>query len=122
MEFGNRSKSMKKTLTTKELFCGIPRLREYFYEMDRAIKAFEKKDEKGEIVKELKEKRKELLKTVKEMNRTDLQLLYYVHHLDKMYPHHFLHALKKLFVSQEELKNLVKGTKNSTDLFEQENS
>ncbi len=96
----------KKQLTIEDIFCGMPHLRAYFQEMDRMIKKY-----KGApAVDELKIKRSALLKTAKEIQRTDLQLLYYIHHYERIYPHTVLHAFQKLFIAQCELKNLLSGT------------
>lgn len=109
----------RKPLTINEIFCGASRLKEYFQEMDRAIKTFSPIEGKSVGVEELKQKRKALLQTFKEMNRTDLQLLYYVHHFDRIYPHTILNAIKKLFAAQSELKNLLSDKKETANLFQE---
>lgn len=109
----------RKQITINEIFCGAPRLKEYFQEIDRTIKTFLPMEGKSAGVEELKQKRKALLQTFKEMNRTDLQLLYYVHHFDRIYPHVLLNAIKKLFDAQTELKNLLSNQKETADLFQE---
>ena len=109
----------RKQFSINELYCGAPRLKDYFQEMDRTIKTFSPIEGKSVGVEELKQKRKALLQTFKEMNRTDIQLLYYVHHFDRIYPHTLLNAIKKLFTAQMELKNLLSDKKETADLFQE---
>ncbi len=98
----------KKALTTKEIFCGMPRLYVYFREMDSTIKKFSPTDGKSEGIEELKIRRRELLKVAKGMDRIDLQILYYLHRLQRLRPMQLLCALKKLFAAQGELADLIK--------------
>ncbi len=97
----------KKTLTIKEIFCGMPRLKSYFQEMDRTIRTFAPSEGKSEGIEELRRKRAALLRTAKEIDRTDLQLLYYLHHLERLHPSKVLSAVKKLFLAQEELNTQI---------------
>lgn len=99
----------KKTLTAKEILCGIPRLRDYFSEMDRKINTFQPQEGTSEGVEQLKRKRSELLTTITKMDRIDLRILYYIHKLNKIYPCDIARALEKLFYAQEELKDALKG-------------
>ena len=87
----------------KEDFGCMYRIREYFSEMDRQIEKFD--DGKGEnsAVEKLKKTREGLFWTVRELNRTDLQILYYLHSLEQIKAHQLLSALKKLYAAQGEL-------------------
>ncbi len=98
----------KKALTTKEIFCGMPYLKRYFQQMESTIKRFSPTEGKTENVEELKEKMRALLKAAKEMDIADLQIIYYLHRLQRINSGKMLLALKKLFQAQEELSALVK--------------
>ena len=99
----------KKKLSTQEMFCGMPRLRDYFMEMDRTIRAFAPKEGVSEGMEDLKKKRKEFWETVERMDRTDLRIIYYLHKQKRVNAIEVMNALKKLFLSQEELKALLKA-------------
>lgn len=101
----------RKELTTQEIFCGMPRLRDFFTEMDRTIRNFAPQEGKSEGIERLKKERQELLKTAKNIDRTDLRILHYINSLNKIYPVDILRALRKLFSAQEELKNVLNGEK-----------
>ena len=105
----------RKELTTQEIFCGMPRLRDFFTEMDRTIKTFQPQEGKSEGIEKLKKERQELLKTAKNMDRTDLRILYYINRLNKIYPVDILRALRKLFSAQEELKSVLRGERTQTN-------
>ena len=94
----------------KEDFGCMYRIREYFGEMDRQIEKFGG-DGKNSAVEELKKKREELFWTVRELNRTDLQILYYLHGLQQVKAHTLLATLKKMYEAQEELLALCKNIK-----------
>lgn len=79
------------------------RIRDYFSELDSQIKKFGEGNEDNPAVQELKKKREGLFWTVRELNRTDLQILYYLHNLEQVKPHNILSAFKKLYEAQEEL-------------------
>ena len=87
----------------KEDFGCMYRIREYFSEMDSQIKRFGVGEAENSAVEELKKKREELYRTVRELNRTDLQILYYLRGLQQIKAHTVLSALKKLYNAQEEL-------------------
>ncbi len=99
----------KKPLTIKEIFCGQPHLYAYFREMDKTIKAFSPEEGKNGEVEALKKKRSEMLRFVKEMDRVDLQILYYLHSVQRIRPLQLLTALKNLVEAQEELSSLLSG-------------
>ncbi len=85
------------------------RIKEYFSELDSQIKKFGEGNEDNSAVQELKKKREALFWTVRELNRTDLQILYYLHNLEQVKPYKILSALKKLHEAQEELFVLCKS-------------
>ncbi len=97
----------KQSLTTKEIFCGMPRLYAYFREMDSTIKRYSPKSGESEGIEDLKKRRRELLKVAKEIDRIDLQILYHLHRLQRLRPLRLLCALKKLSTAQEELSALI---------------
>lgn len=99
----------KKKLSTQEMFCGMPRLKDYFMEMDRTIRAFSPKEGVSEGIEDLKKKRKELWETVEQMDSTDLRIIYYLHKQKRINSLEVVNSLKKLFLSQEELKALLKA-------------
>lgn len=105
----------KKQVTVTEMFYGMVRLRDYFQEMDRTISKFDQGEGNSPALKELKEKRKNLFQTAKNMDRTDLQLIYYLHKLEKIYPHQMLHALQKLVNAQEEVIGLMRREEEKTN-------
>ena len=90
----------------KEDFGCMYRIKEYFSDMDSQIKRFDCGTGENPAVEELKQKRKAMYKIVRELNRTDLQILYYLHNLQLIKPHKILSALKKVYQSQEELLGL----------------
>ncbi|MBQ8394905.1 MAG: hypothetical protein IJX49_04965 [Clostridia bacterium] len=108
----------KKQVTEKEMFYGMARLRDYFQEIDRTISKFDQGEGSCSALKALKEKRRNLFQTAKNMDRTDLQLIYYLHKLEKIYPHQMLHALQKLVNAQEEVKGLMRGEKEKANFQE----
>ncbi len=93
---------VKKTLTSKEIFCGMPYLQNYFRQMERKIKLFTPEEGKCEEVERLKKERKELLERAKNIDIEDLRILYYLHKLKKIFPAQLLAALKKFYGAQEE--------------------
>ncbi len=99
----------KKTLTTKELFCGMPYLRAYFSEMERKIRTFEPQEGISEGVEKLKQKKRELLQIAKGLDAADLQVLYYLHNIHPPRRHQILNKIEKLFVAQEELCESLAG-------------
>ncbi|MBQ8405733.1 MAG: hypothetical protein IJX09_03680 [Clostridia bacterium] len=90
----------------KEDFGCMYRIKEYFSDMDSQIKRFDCGTGENPAVEELKQKRKAMYEIVRELNRTDLQILYYLHNLQLIKPHKILSALKKVYQSQEELLGL----------------
>ncbi len=98
----------KKKLTTKEIFCGMPFLQRYFCELERKIRIFTPEGGKCGEVEKLKEKRKNLLFTAKNMDMGDLEILYYLHRLQRVRPMQILNLLKKMSDTQDELSALVK--------------
>lgn len=108
-----------RTQKNAETFGKIWQLREYFNEMDRTIEAFDKTEEKNPTVEELKKKRRELFQTAMEIDRTDLQIIYYVHNLERMRDYQILNALRKLFNAQCEFKNVINGAEKCKDPFEE---
>ncbi len=98
---------MKKSLTVNELFCGMPNLKAYFKEMDKTIKSFSPKTETCTEIEKLKKKRRNLLQTAKAIDRTDLQILYYLHNLQKIRPYQLLLTLQKVFLAEEELRDFI---------------
>ncbi len=99
----------KKSLTVKEIFCGMPRLRTYFEQMDRTIKTYTPTKGSSEGLEALKKKRRALLKQAKEIDSVDLQILYYLNHLTRFTSLQFLTAVKKLFETQEELRDMLRS-------------
>ncbi len=97
---------MKKSPTLNELFCGMPYLLKYFKEMDRTIKTFSPQTGKCEEIEAIKKKRRDLLKTAKELDRTDLQIIYYLRRSHKIQPRTLLLSLKRLIQAQEEVESL----------------
>lgn len=91
----------------KEDFGCMYRIKEYFSEMDSQIKRFDCGEGKNPALEELKKKRKAMYKIVRELNRTDLQILYYLHNLQQIRPHQMLSALKKTHDAQAELFALL---------------
>ncbi len=102
---------MSKTLTIDEIFCGMPRLKIYFKDLDRKIRIFTPSAGECEEVEKIKKKRRELLKTAKAIDCIDLQILYYLHNLHRIRAQALLLSLKKIFFAEEELDELLKKAK-----------
>lgn len=97
----------RKTLTVKELFCGMSFLQNYFRDLEGKIRVFTPEEGKCEEVEKPKNKRKQLLATAKNMDIEDLKILYYLRNLKRILHRALLLALKKSFEAQEELRALI---------------
>ncbi len=93
----------KKSLTAKEIFCGMPRLQMYFEGVDRKIKLLKNDPEKKEEYERLKKRRKELIDEAKYIKIEDYELMFYARRLRYLPAHYIKRSLAKLYKEGEEL-------------------
>ncbi len=96
----------KKSLNLEEFFCGMPRLYAYFSRLEREIKRYSPNEGQSEGVEELKKKKKALMQTAKGIDCMDLQILYYLHRLQRVRPMQLFYALKRIVDAQDALSSL----------------
>lgn len=96
----------KENLTIEEIFCGMPHLKEYFRQQEKAIKNFRKSKDKPHLSKELLIfKRDELLQTAQSLSRVELKIIYYLRQLSCVNELWFFHTLKNLYQMECDFKN-----------------
>ena len=96
----------KKEFTFDEIFCGMPYLKDYFKWAEVRIRNYAKEDKKEELVKRWQERSARLLKTMKNMRIQDLEVIYYIHNIQKLEPYRVLYLLRNLNKASEELNEL----------------
>ena len=108
----------KKTLTLDEIFCGMPRLREYLKTQAKGIKKMKECAQRNDaLILELEEKHKALVETARGMRAEDLQILYYIHTLEGVRSCRVLNALRRLSAAQTEFKNSLQEQNENKDIM-----
>lgn len=103
--------------TTDEMFCGMPRLKEYFKGQERFLKTFGDNDGIPAIRK-TKQRREALLHTANNLTFRDLQILYYLHEISLMRKEAIVNALKALYHAQLEFQNTLLPQDEHEDIMD----
>lgn len=87
----------------KERTFSIPKLTEFFDSLDNYIENYQKNKRKNIKKENLVWAREELWKCLERLDKRDLKIIYYIHHLKSVYPLQALTFLKTLYKAENRL-------------------
>lgn len=93
----------------KERTFSIPKLTEFFDSLDNHIEVYPKGRRKNIQKENLVWAKEELWKCLEELDKRDLKIIYYIHHLKSVYPLQALTFLKTLYKAENRWTAESKG-------------
>lgn len=108
----------QRALTTKEILSGIPKLNNYFRNLDATIRNLDTGTGYNPKSEELKAKREKLLRLLRDMSIVDLQAVEYIRTVQAFSPCRLMGILRKLNEMIRELSEMPEELQNTVSRSE----